>query len=219
VPTDAEERTCLHRDDLDILGHRQLEVEPALRLQDLTAANLVRRLGDLPRYGRVGKLAAELERVTEEAVAQQHGKFRTPLGHGGRSAAPLGRAVHDVVVHQRGQMHQFHHDGEVDVPRRDAAGGVRGEQNERGPNPFAAAFQRVADVACDARIEFLPLEFDPLLDRVEVAANGGELAAQVKFLRQRREYPMNRLAGQVAKGSGGFAHCYQRKRLETKGQT
>ena len=81
-------------------------------LQTSLAASAIRR----PMDG-IGEIRAELERVAEEAVAQQHGKFRAPLGEGGRFAAALGRAVHDVVVDQRGEMDQLHDDGEVEVRR------------------------------------------------------------------------------------------------------
>ena len=67
-----------------------------------------------------------------------------------------------------GEMDELDHDGEVEMLWRRAAGGVRGEEHERGPDALAAAFQRIADIAGDARIKFLHLELDPLLDCVEV---------------------------------------------------
>ena len=52
---DAKERARLHRDDLDVLGDAELEIEPALGLEDFAAADVVGRLGDLAGDGGIGK--------------------------------------------------------------------------------------------------------------------------------------------------------------------
>ena len=84
---DPEQRARLHRDHLDVLGNAQLQIEPALRLQNFAAAHLVGGLRDRPHDRPVIESRAQLQRVTKETIAQQHGDFRAPLRRRRRLAA------------------------------------------------------------------------------------------------------------------------------------
>ncbi len=181
-------------------------------LQDFAAANVVGRLGDLARDRGIGESAAELERVAEEAIAKEHRQFRAPFRDSGRLAAPFAGAVHDVVMNQRGEMDEFHHDGEVDMGRSRLACRLRGEQNKRGADALAAAFERVADVTRNAGIEFLHLKLQPLLDFVEIAADRAELGVKIELLGKSRKCAMNRFPGKITEGkrSGWLAHVAPR---------
>ncbi len=51
--------------------------------------------------------------------------------------------VHRVVVHQRGQVDQLDHRGEGRGPRVGVAGGLVGQQQERGPEQLALHLEEV----------------------------------------------------------------------------
>ena len=55
--------------------------------------------------------------MSKKAIAQENGDGISPLGIRGWLVAPEFRPVHNVVVHQCGDVDQFHNDRKVDVIR------------------------------------------------------------------------------------------------------
>ena len=134
-------------------------------VQTSLAARAILRVRSLRKFRR------ELEGVGEEGVAQQHGERVSPAGAGGRRAPAQFGAVHDVVVHEGGDVDQFEHHAEAQVDVLDAAGGAGGEGDEGGSDAFAAGAGDVADVALDGGVEGAGLVEDGRLDFFDVRAD------------------------------------------------
>ena len=109
--------------------------------------------GDAAGDFAIGKAGGELERVGEEAIAQEDGDGVAPLGVGRGLGAAFFRAIHDVVMDQGGGVDELQDDGEVEVAGVDLAGGAAGQEGEGGAEPLAAALAGVGDVGLDGGIE------------------------------------------------------------------
>ena len=79
-----------------------------------------------------------LERLAEQKVADQHAGLVAPQHARGELAAPHLAFVHDVVVQQRGRVHEFDRGRELDVAVAVIAGQSRHRQGEHRPQPLAA---------------------------------------------------------------------------------
>ena len=115
----------------------------------------------------VGKAGRQLQRLREQAVAEQHGDFIAPIRREGELAAPDFRLVHHVVMHQRGQMHHLDDDRRRDMRVAGLADGVGRQRDERGAQMLAAAVQRVLRVGNDLRVKIIDLLDQSLRHRLE----------------------------------------------------
>ena len=79
--------------------------------------------------------------------------------------------IHHVVVHQRGDVNEFHDHGEIDMPGFDLSGCAAGEESKQRPKAFALAAKGVDDVAFDSRIKCRGLLGDARLDLFEMRLN------------------------------------------------
>jgi hypothetical protein len=128
-----------------------------LRLQDFTGANGVRgrrhRAADFRRW----KIRRQLQRLREEAIAEQHRDFIAPIRRERGPAAPDFGFVYHVVVNERGQMHQFDDDRRRHVRVGHFAERPGGQRHQHGTQMLAAPLQRVFGVRHDLRIELVHL--------------------------------------------------------------
>ena len=84
-----------------------------------------------------------LERLAEQKIADQHARLVAPQHAGGELAAPHLAFVHDVVVQQRGGVHEFDRGRELDVAVAVIAGEPRHRQGEHRAQPLAAGRDQV----------------------------------------------------------------------------
>ena len=90
--------------DPKIFFHRQVQVETPLRLNDFPGANITRRPRNRAADLGIVESGGKIERVREKGIAQQHAQGIAPASVQGWLAATALRFIHDVVVHQSGQM-------------------------------------------------------------------------------------------------------------------
>ena len=80
------------------------------------------------------------ERAGEQVVARSPGGARPEPGPRRRAPAAVARTVDQVVVHERGHVHEL--DGDAGDVRRLAVGGGR-EEDQQGPQALAAGRERL----------------------------------------------------------------------------
>ncbi len=110
----------------------------------------------------------------EQPIAQENARLVAPFGIDGRSVAADRGRVEDVVVDQGGSMDHFDHGGERVMRGGDAAACFGRQQQEHGPEAFAAIVREVIDEQGDAgarTFESLPKN---ALDAIQIAGNGGQ---------------------------------------------
>ena len=105
----------------------------------------------------------------EQAVAEQDADGVAPLGIRSGLSAPDFRAVHDIVINQRGGVDQLQHHGQVDMAGADVPRRSPRQQSESGAQTFSPAFAGVRYVSLNARIEFPGLLLDSFLHAVEMS--------------------------------------------------
>jgi hypothetical protein len=92
-----------------------VEIEPALGLDDFSGAYFAGRPRNRPADLRVVEIRRKVEGLREEAIAEQNAKRISPSGiHRGLGPPPFG-FVHDVVVHEGGDMNQLNDHREIDM--------------------------------------------------------------------------------------------------------
>jgi hypothetical protein len=112
------------------------------QLQHLALGDRVGGVREHPHHAHAVHAQHHLEGARIEEVADQHRSGVAELGVGRVAAAPQFRAIHHVVVQQRGGVDEFDHRGEFQVPfparaPRVAAGPGR-QQHQRRAQALAA---------------------------------------------------------------------------------
>ena len=130
-----------------------MQIEAALGLDDFAGTNFPRRARDDAADLRVVEIGREIERLREKAIAEQHAERISPARVHGRLRAAAFGFIHDVVVHQGGDVNQLHDHRQVHVAGGDPATGAAAQKRDERPQPFAAAADRISDVTFDRRIE------------------------------------------------------------------
>src|SRR5271165_2272994 len=125
--SNGEQGGCLHFDNLKVFANRQIQVVPALRLQDFTGANIRCRVSDPAAYLAVWKRGRQLHSMGEQTVAEQDGQGIAPFGIDGRLLTPHIGAVHDVVVHESSEVDEFQDYGQIDMTGADISSSCAGE--------------------------------------------------------------------------------------------
>lgn len=93
-------------------------------LEQLPFTNHVRRRRNAAGGMLIADAAAQVVRVADEKIAEQHGS-RIPIPGVDRcSSPPLAGVVKHVIVHQRGDVHHLHHRGKRVVHRPRPATGL-----------------------------------------------------------------------------------------------
>lgn len=106
--------------------------------------------------------------MSEETIPEQDRQGVTPLRIDGRLVAPNVGSVHNVVMHQSGQMDELHNNGQVDVTGADRTGRGTGQQGDDRAKAFAAAAAGVLEIALDGRVKGFGLFANSLFDGIEV---------------------------------------------------
>ena len=88
-----------------------MEVEAPLRLNDFAAANLSRCPRDPAANFCVIEIRRKIQGLREEAITEQLTQLIPPARVHCGLAAPTFRFVDNVVVHERGDVNQFHDHG------------------------------------------------------------------------------------------------------------
>ena len=109
--------------------------------------------------------------MREKTIAQQHAERISPARVHRRLPATALGFVHDVVVHERGDVDQLDDDGKIDMSGVEFAGGAAGQEREQRSQTFSASADGVGNVTLNRRIERGGLACDPRvrLDRFAVA--------------------------------------------------
>jgi hypothetical protein len=81
--------------------------------------------------------------VGEEDVAGEDGDGVVPAGVDALGAAPHGRLVHDIVVVERGEVHELHRGGGRDDLVGVPVGELRGQEREEGTESLATGLDQV----------------------------------------------------------------------------
>ena len=185
---DAEEFGGLEVDDALVIGEGNVKRAAAEGLDDLAGADAARGFGDGGADFGGGKLRGEVERVGEERITEEDSGDGAEFAGGGAAAAANVGFVHDIVVHERGEVDEFDDGGDADEVGRDDAGAApAAEKNERGADAFARSVDAVIGHGADLGLK------------------GVELTAQkaVEFGHVRREMSKHAGKGRFGAGRGG----------------
>jgi hypothetical protein len=90
-----------------------------------------------------GDFDHHLERLAEQEIADQHARLVAPQHACRELAAPHLAFVHDVVVQQRGRVHEFNGGRELDVAGAGIIGEPRHGEGEHRAQPLAAGRDQV----------------------------------------------------------------------------
>lgn len=136
-------------------------------LADLAGADLAGGAGDDAAEFRGRVVGRQHEGVGEQGVAEEHGGVGAVGAVGGGAAVTGVGAVEHVVVHQRGQVHQFDDARAADQGggRRTAGAGAEGEERAEA---LAGVGEHVAHHRADLRLEHLLLRREELLEGREM---------------------------------------------------
>src|SRR5439155_8715795 len=109
--------------------------------------------------------------MRKEAISQQSAQRISPARVRGRLCSTSLCFVHHVVVYQRRDVDEFHNNGKIDMSRVYLSACAPGQKRQERPQTFAAAADRVHDVALDCRIESCRLLRNARLDLFEMRLN------------------------------------------------
>ena len=109
--------------------------------------------------------------MCKETIAQQNAQRISPARVCCRLCSTSLCFVHHVVVYQRRDVDEFHNNGKIDMSRVYLSGCAPGQKRQQRPQTFAAAADRVHDVALDCRIESRRLLRNACLDLFEMRLN------------------------------------------------
>ena len=101
-----------------------MQIEASLRLDDFAGANLAGGAGNRAADVRVVEIGREIQRLREEAIAEEDAQRIPPARIDGRLAAPPFGLIHDVVVDEGGDVDQLDDHGEIDVGGSDSTAGA-----------------------------------------------------------------------------------------------
>ena len=109
-----------------------MQIEPSLGLDHFARANLaaVRAIARL--ISAFSKLVERCQGMSEQTIAQQNAERISPARIDRRLRAPPFRFVHDVVMHERGDVNQLDDDGEIDMPGGTCPARAAGQQARSG---------------------------------------------------------------------------------------
>jgi len=151
---DAEELGGFQVDDAVVVGASDIGGAAAQGLHRFPRANPPRRC----RHGEAdlgrGELRGQMQRMGEKRVADEDGGAGTVNAGGGAPAAPHVGIVHDVVVHESGEMHELddgrgaHEIGGEGVGPPPAA-----QENQRRPDALARGIDAVIRHRANLRLE------------------------------------------------------------------
>ena len=91
--------------------------------------------------------------MREQGITKQNTERISPSSIQSWLAASAFRLIHDVIVHEGGEMNEFDDNGEIDMCIGDSATRAAREQRHQRPQSFAIAVQCIGDVAVDRGIE------------------------------------------------------------------
>ncbi|ELT43441.1 s-adenosylmethionine decarboxylase [Arthrobacter nitrophenolicus] len=137
------QRTGLVSDHREVVLHRVLVRPRAHGFMQLPQAEPLEGAGLDTQCARA-QLGHQDGGAGEDQVAgeDRHGVAPHLVGRGGTAAER--RGVHDVVVVQRCQVGQFHHDGGLHHRRQGGVAQVGAQQGEQRPDALAAGLHQVA---------------------------------------------------------------------------
>ena len=119
-----KERARFHFDNAEIILDSEMQIEAPLCLDDFSRTNVPRRAGNGAANVRVVKIRREIQRLCEKAIAQEDAQRISPAGVDGRLRAPAFGFIHDVVVHEGGDVDQLDDHGQIEMRRGNSAAGA-----------------------------------------------------------------------------------------------
>jgi len=167
-----EELGRLQADVSIIVFEGEVVVTAGKSLADFTGTDFPGGSGDDAAEVRRRVVGGEDERVGEEGVAEQHGRVGAVGAVRGVAAVTGVGSVQDVVMDERGEVHEFDDAGPADerFGRRTAGAGAEGEQRAE---PLAGMGEHVAYHRADLRFENEFLRREEFLQRSEVGFKSG----------------------------------------------
>lgn len=119
---DAEKLGGLEVDDALVIDEGNIERTTAESLDNLASADASRGFGDGGADFSGGKLRGKVERMGEERIPEEYRGNRAEFtGRGTAAATDIG-FIHNIVVHECGEVNEFDDGGDTDQIRRDDGG-------------------------------------------------------------------------------------------------
>ena len=148
-----------------------MQLAEFLDLQQLAFDHLLREFDEGIEDGEVALCDGNLERLHVEPVSGEHALRVAPLRIGRRTPAADLRIVDDVVVHQRGRMDDLDHRSKADRSLAAVGHHLGAQEQERRPDPLAAAVPQVLADLGDGRYVGNRIASELPLDSEQVFAN------------------------------------------------
>ena len=95
-----------------------MKIETPLRLNHFAGTNFRRRPRDRAADVGVLEVGRQIEGMREKHVAEEDAEGIAPARVDRRLGTAALRVIHDVVVHEGGEMDQFDDDREIEMTRR-----------------------------------------------------------------------------------------------------
>ena len=117
--------------------------------------------------------------MREKTIAQKNAERIAPARvQGWLPPTPLG-LIHDVVVHERGDVNEFDDHGKIDVARVDFASCAAGEKSKKRAQTFTPTADGIGHITFDVGIKSGRLPHYPVFNFFEMRLN------QLRHSRQR----------------------------------
>ena len=152
-----DEKSGLARDDLQVAGQVQVEVEGLVDLQALARGGFHDGLGGQGREPGVLVLGDDLVAQGQEHVAGQDRGGQAEDRVGGGHVAPEFGVVQDVVVQQGGRVQELQGAGQGIALVLGIAQGPGREQGEQRAHPFAAGLEHIVHHGPDHGVQLAGL--------------------------------------------------------------
>ena len=142
-------RLAIHQ--FHAVGFGDVDPADALELQQLAFHHHLGQADQQVQDLEIALAQRDLEGLHVQPVARQHAGVIAPLDVGGGTSAARLRRIDHVVVHQRRGVDHLHHRAQLDRRRAAAVADQFGrDQQQRRPQPFAAADCRYWPMAVTA---------------------------------------------------------------------
>ena len=141
------------------------------QLQQLALDHVLRQADQNIEDRKIPLAQRHLERLHVQPVAREHAHVIAPARVRARTSAPRLRAVDHVVVNQRRAVDHLHHRAHADRARPAISGRARRQQQQRRPQPLAAAFAQIARDFGDRLDRRAILRRNFLLDERQIVAH------------------------------------------------
>src|SRR5919106_58124 len=102
--------------------------------------------------------------MCEKTIAQKNAERIAPAGIQGGLPPPTLGLIHDIVVHEGGDVDEFDDDSKIDMSRIDFSGCATGQKGKQRPQTFTAATNSISHITLDIGIKSRRLLDDPFFN-------------------------------------------------------